>query len=98
MHVCNLFAYRATDPKVMKAATEPVGAYNDCHILKLAQQAGMVVCVWGDHGIHMGRSKQVLQALRNIEVPLHYLVMNKTGEPSHPLYLRKDLKPIKWED
>ena len=88
--MANLFAYRATEPSVMKSQHDPVGAENDMWLTKLAQDAGIVVAAWGNDGCHLNRSKVVKDLIPN----LHYLKMNKSGEPAHPLYLKGDLKPV----
>ena len=54
--VCNLFAFRATDPRKMKAQADPVGILNDKIILNYAKKAATVFVGWGSHGAHMGRS------------------------------------------
>ena len=85
----NLFAYRSTDPQALFSVPNPVGEETDAHLKKLSRKAGIVVAAWGNHGSHLGRSKAVLALL---EKP-HYLKLNKTGEPAHPLYLSRSLKP-----
>lgn len=90
--VTNLFGWRATDPDDMKAAKDPVGAGNDGAILAAAREAQIVVCAWGNHGAHHGRSAKVLSQLRAAGLCLHMLRMNGSGEPAHPLYLPSKLK------
>jgi hypothetical protein len=94
--VTNLFAWRATDPDEMKAAREPVGRGNDAAILAAAGEAALLVCAWGNHGAHRGRSARVVALLRNAGINLHVLKMNGAGEPAHPLYLRGSLQPQVW--
>lgn len=94
--VCNIFAYRATDPAVMKAAHDPIGPGNDAAILRAAQHAGMVVCAWGNHGEHLDRSRAVRAMLHDAAIPLYCLAVTQTGEPGHPLYLKGNLRPIKY--
>jgi len=79
--VCNIFAWRATDPRDMRAAADPVGAGNDEAILQNAAQADLVVCAWGTHGAH---------------TPLHHLGLSKAGHPKHPLYISYDVTPMRW--
>ena len=94
MVMLNLFGFRATDPRVMKAFEEeenrgPVGAGNDKAIRRWVKKADMVVCCWGNHGTHLERASEVMPM-----VPEPYaLKVTKTGQPSHPLYLRADLLP-----
>jgi len=94
--VCNIFAYRATKPKDMKSQDDPVGPDNDDYITKQAADAGIVVCAWGNHGSHENRSKNIVATLRESNIELHCLKITKQGEPGHPLYLRKDIEPQRW--
>lgn len=94
LYVCNLFAYRATDPDDMKTAPDPVGPENDSAILETAMAAGAVVCAWGNHGAYQNRAAVVVDILRQSGVTLRCLRVTKAGAPQHPLYLRSDLTPI----
>jgi hypothetical protein len=95
--VTNVFAWRATDPDDMKAADDPVGDGNDRAILRAAQEAKLVVCAWGNHGVHRERSNAVRRLLRGAGVALHVLRLNANGEPAHPLYLPARLRPTPWK-
>jgi hypothetical protein len=86
----NIFAYRATQPEDMMSEKKPIGDENDASILNSAKEAGVVVAAWGNDGSYMGRSKQVKKLVQN----LHCINMNASGEPTHPLYQKADLKPI----
>ena len=92
--VLNAFAYRATDPKVMRAHSDPVGPQNDEVICKTAQvlfhQGGALVCGWGNHGAFLDRGRTI-RALLNA-YPAQAFPLTKSGEPGHPLYLRKDVR------
>jgi hypothetical protein len=94
--VTNLFGWRATDPEDMKAARDPVGRGSDAAILSSARAAGVVVCAWGNHGLHRGRSEFVKEFLGKAGVPLHVLRVNRCGEPAHPLYLPGALRARPW--
>ena len=50
--VCNIFAYRATDPRDMRTQDDPNGPDNDAAILEAADWADAIVCAWGTHGEH----------------------------------------------
>lgn len=89
----NLFAYRATDPRVMKAAPDPVGPENDKVLRAMARGAGVIVAAWGANGTHRGRDATV----RELLPALHCLALTKDGHPGHPLYLKKTLTPVLWE-
>lgn len=91
----NLFAFRATDPKVMRAAPEPVGPGNNLALTDGANAASLVVAAWGTHGTHRARDAEVRKLLTN---RLHYLRLTKKGHPEHPLYLPASLTPQPWSD
>ena len=94
--VTNLFAWRATDPGEMKSVPDPVGRGNDAAIVAAAREALLLVCAWGNHGAHRGRSARVVCLLREARIDLHVLKMNGGGEPAHPLYQRRTLQPQLW--
>jgi hypothetical protein len=85
----NLFAFRATQPRDMMAAQDPIGPDNDRTLKTLSQGAGMIIAAWGKDGSYMGRDKQVMALLPH----LYCLKQNKDGSPAHPLYLRGDATP-----
>lgn len=82
----NAYAFRATDPKVMKAATDPIGPDNDEALSYRATQVGLIVACWGAH-CERRRERQVLDVLGK---PVKCLGKTKAGHPKHPLYLAKD--------
>ena len=94
--VTNVFAWRATDPGDMKAAPDPVGKGNDAAILRAAREAQIVVCAWGNHGAHLGRSAAVRKLLDAAAIRLYALRVNASGEPAHPLYLPGGIKLERW--
>ncbi len=93
----NAFAFRATDPKVMKAHQQPIGADNTNQIIEIAEQADIIVAAWGKHGNHLGRQAQVLDALTPWRTKLHHLGLNDDGTPKHPLYLKATTVPIPFQ-
>lgn len=95
--VCNIFAFRATDPRVMRAATNPVGPGNDAAIREGAAWADMVVCAWGSHGAHLGRGAGVERLLRGTGRALHHLGLTRGGHPRHPLYVAYARAPEPWD-
>lgn len=94
--VCNIFAYRATDPKVMRAAADPVGPDNDRAILDSVPWADRVICAWGTHGAHLDRGARVAAMLRATGVELFHLGLSKAGHPKHPLYIGYAVQPVAW--
>jgi hypothetical protein len=94
--VTNIFAFRATDPKVMRAQTDPVGPENDAVILEAVFWADKIICAWGGHGAHMGRGAEVADLLRHTGRPLFHLGLNQDGNPKHPLYIGYAELPRLW--
>lgn len=90
----NAFAFRATDPREMEAAADPVGPDNDKWLLSETAKADRVFCCWGTHAKLGGRQTHLLELLK--DRPLHYLRLTSGGFPSHPLYLPSDLEPVRW--
>jgi hypothetical protein len=92
----NLFALRATDPRVMKAHRDPIGAENDAVIRHWTRDecdwSSIVVAAWGVHGVHMGRSVTV----RLLTPQLYCLGVTQTGQPRHPLYLHGDAPLVRY--
>jgi hypothetical protein len=88
MVIPNLYAFRTKDPKVMKAATDPVGPDND---RVLADVSGTVVAGWGTNAgpARVGRALALLPRL-------HALGVTKDGHPRHPLYVPADAPLIVW--
>ncbi len=94
--VTNIFAFRATDPKVMRAAPDPVGPENDAAIRDSADWADRIVCAWGSHGAFLDRGAAVEQVLRATGAPLFHLGLTKAGQPRHPLYIGYARQPEAW--
>lgn len=94
--VTNIFAWRDTDPKKMRAAVDPVGPANDHAILEGLDWASKTICAWGTHGEHLDRGPQVETLLRATQHPLYTLGLSKAGHPKHPLYLSYQTQPIAW--
>ena len=94
--VCNIFAFRATDPKVMRATADPVGPHNDKAIIEGCAWANAVVAAWGTHGAHLGRGPQVQAMLVGAGVTPFALGLSKDGHPKHPLYISYAVQPQPW--
>lgn len=95
--IWNLFAFRATDPKDMKAASDPVGPQNDRAIQIACEASVKIVAGWGAHGDHMNRQADVRALLAAAEFDLHAIAFTKDGLPRHPLYLSFDDAPQPWD-
>lgn len=94
--VTNIFAWRDTDPRKMRAAQDPVGPENDRAILEGADWADQIVAAWGTHGAHLDRGPNVERLLRETGLPLFHLGLTKDGHPKHPLYIGYSQQPAPW--
>lgn len=90
----NLFAYRATNPFVMKKQKEPVGPLNNLAIHHYLKH--QIVACWGSHGCYKDRGKEVLDMLLRAKTRLYFLELTKYGQPKHPLYLGYDVELKEW--
>ncbi|MEL6617898.1 MAG: DUF1643 domain-containing protein [Pseudomonadota bacterium] len=94
--VTNIFAWRDTDPRAMRAADDPIGPGNDAAILERADWADTVIAAWGTHGAHLDRGLAVQRLLQTSGKPLFHLGLSKAGHPKHPLYLPYAQQPERW--
>lgn len=95
LKMVNLYAFRATDPKVMLAVEDPVGPDND-HVLSLVFGGSeLVIAAWGVNA-KADRLTSFAETFRGW--PLHCLGVTKDGFPRHPLYVRGDTTPQPFGD
>jgi hypothetical protein len=94
--VCNLFAWRSTDPRGLYSSPGPVGRENYDYIVKHAAQAGLIVCAWGAHpwtGVH---GRHVLWMLQGRGYKTFCFGRTKEGFPKHPVRLPYNTKLIEY--
>lgn len=93
--VVNLNALRATYPRKLWEADDPVGPENDEYLFHAAAESRDVICAWGKNA-RPDRVRRVLELFREARAKTWCLALSKDGTPKHPLYLRADLKPFIW--
>jgi hypothetical protein len=91
--VVNAYAYRATDPKVLRAADYPVGPLNDTLIQWQARSADDIVCAWGAN-IPPARATAIRTMLCDFPLLRLDSGLTKGGQPRHPLYHSHDTKLV----
>ena len=98
LSVVNLFAYRTPHPSELKKAKRPIGKENDRYVMAAAEAASQVVLAWGNWGTLHGRDRTILSLLSSYQSKLTYLQLNRSNQPRHPLYIRRDqpLQPFLW--
>jgi hypothetical protein len=90
--MCNLFAYRATHPRDLLRAPDPIGPDNDAWLSGRAASADLVVAAWGAHGTFLNRDQQVLDS--GVLGSFAVLGLTNGGHPLHPVRLRADCRPL----
>lgn len=96
MEVVNLFAYRTPSPNDLRAVPDPVGAENDRYLAAAAAQADCIVMAWGNWGSLHQRDRAVYQLLAHYP-NVYCLGTNQSGQPRHPLYLKRDSRLTLWQ-
>jgi len=92
----NVFAWRSTDPRGLRQASDPVGPDNDAFLVEAARRAELVVAAWGVHAAFDGRGSTVRRLLRSVGVEPRVLRLTKDGHPGHPLYVPATTSPAPW--
>lgn len=99
IEVCNLYAFRATDPRDLKAAGYPIGDKNDGVITGVSETVsgdwGHVVAAWGANAQDKRADEVRWLCLMN-GVPLYHLGLTKDGQPRHPLMLPYSAELTEW--
>ena len=99
--VGNVFAYRATDVRELRAVQQPVGPDNFAHLERIAADADVLVPCWGDRtkvprSLHHHIDK-TLAFLLTLGKPVRAFGFSKRGDPLHPLMLGYDTKLVPCE-
>jgi hypothetical protein len=97
IEIGNLYAYRAKDPKDLKAARFPIGPENDKHLTKMAERCDIIIFGWGNHA-SPARARTVVNLIKEVNENVYHLGLTKSGQPKHPLYIGYDVKPQKYEE
>ena len=91
--VVNLFALRATDPKVLKDHPFPQGPDNDRWIKKVMTDSNIqfVIAAWGNHGtLHKQYYHVTGLAIRHKRKLFSLGDLTEKDMPRHPLYVSRD--------
>jgi hypothetical protein len=93
LYMLNLFGFRATDPKAMQAAADPIGPGNDRAIAFYAERCELLVAAWGAGGVFQNRGAEVAAFVRQRGRDLHCLGLTEQRLPRHPLYMPSWTEP-----
>lgn len=103
--VLNLFAYRATKPKDLLRAADPVGPLNYDYLLDAFRSYSPLgpyrfLVAWGANfgktAMKRDRVVEVCVMAELLGVPLYCLEKNADGSPKHPLYVKGDVQMKRW--
>lgn len=93
LHVVNLYGFRATDPRDLWLAADPVGPENDDVLAEIFTESQRIILAWGANA----RPERVAVFQAKFSAwQLWALGVTKHGAPRHPLYLRGDLLPFRY--
>lgn len=92
LQVVNLFAYRSTNPKMLKTLSpaQAIGPENNAYLLTHAVRARTLIAAWGANGHLFKRDDAVKKLLADIGLreKLQALrLTEKWKDPEHPLYI-----------
>lgn len=97
IEVVNLFALRTSDPLVLLSHPDPVGPENAEHIRQAVSlgAAKPIIVAWGEASRFRARADLVAALIRARRV-VRALGVTKSGDPRHPLFMRRDVCPVPW--
>ena len=78
---------------IVKKLRDPIGPKNNQYLLKNGEKAKIIIAAWGNDGYYFDQADNV----KNMFGKIHYLILTNKGNPGHPLYLKKILKPKLWK-
>ena len=84
LKMVNLYAYRATDPKLLASVLDPIGPDNDYVLSVVFEGSDLIVAAWGARA----KFERVADVMGWPIHPRLCLGLTKSGAPRHPLYLR----------
>jgi hypothetical protein len=91
----NAYGWRSTDPKKMLEQSDPRGPGNLSEVVYWATHAPLFIAAWGNNILE--RDAWALRTLLGrAGVTIHVLRLTGKGNPEHPLYLPRNLRPVTW--
>ncbi len=94
LYIGNLSPYRATDPEDLANVPydELMPEDNAEYLEQMIAKCSIIVLAYGNVKYIFG----FMAMINKIKSRAHYLKLNASGHPAHPLYLRGNLKPIPY--
>jgi len=92
LYSLNLFSYIEKDGITIYDVDNPIGINNNRYLKRYLSKCKLVICAWGNEGVYKDRSNYLKTNFTN----LHYLKLNKTGEPAHISHINGKFSPISF--
>ncbi len=92
--VVNLFGLRATDPKELAKADDPVGPDNDGIVEAAVARSDVAICAWGANPAAEQRALSIWAIIKRHRPAVFCLGKTKHGCPKHPLYIKTGTVPV----
>lgn len=91
-YMMNLFSFVTAYPEEL-VKPESNDVLNDQWLRDVGEKCNMVIFAWGNFKQAVDRSKEVMAMFPEA----YALVVNQNGSPRHPLYVKGDVIPVKFE-
>lgn len=91
-YMMNLFAYVSTDPDHL-LLPEARDAVNDDYLKTISAKCQRIIFAWGNFKQAKQRSKEVIPMYPEA----YCLKFTKDGSPWHPLYVKRNIVPVKFQ-
>ena len=95
--VVNLYGWRATDPKELILAPNPVGSDNDAIAGAAVGRCDVTICAWGANKMAGPRERSMWGLIKSRRPAAFCLGTTKAGHPKHPLYIKTGTIPTIYE-
>ncbi|NEZ55196.1 DUF1643 domain-containing protein [Adonisia turfae] len=97
LNIVNLFAHRTSQPSILKHINDPIGPENNRYLHEASATADAVILAWGNWGSLLNRHQDVLDLLAIHHHKFYCLARNQSGQPRHPLYIKRTTRPTPWQ-
>lgn len=88
VYMMNLFDHVTSDPKKLEISGDRLD-HNDLWLTAIADKCQRIIFAWGSFPEAVEKGKAVAKKFCG-----YALGVNKDGSPKHPLYIKKDVKPV----
>ena len=86
VYLMNLFAHITPNPGELEKSFNPI---NDKWLVDIAAKCDRIIFAWGSFEEAQERGKEIIKMFDG-----YALSINKDRSPRHPLYVKKDVKPV----